>query len=179
VREEDEEKYGRDDVAGEGEDIIDVTVAESRAWHERLLGVALVLLALLTAALLAFIAWWQVTLRGLDTATNVYEQIRRIGRFLGVPHQAHQTPNEYGESLVAKLARGGEEVRRLVALYAKQRFSWQGLNDAEEEELGLRWQRLRGLMWRQVLVARRPKRKRRTTPARVPASSLRPPSSLN
>jgi hypothetical protein len=129
-------------------------------------------------ASLALLAWWYASLRGLGPAARTYEQMRRIGRLLGVRHQLHETPVEYGESLIAKLKEGGEQVRQLVALYVKQRFSRKGLNDAEEAELRERWHLLRTSMLRQALTPRL-RRRRSRTPAWVPTSSLRPPSTLN
>ena len=175
---EDEDKYGADDSLDEGADIMDVTLARSRPWYFRLLGLAAPLLALLLVTLIALIAWWNWSLRGLSVAASAYEQMRRVGSLLGVRQQDHQTPVEYGESLVAKLLGGRDQVRRLVALYAKQRFSGKELDDAEESELAELWRSLRALMWRQVLTPRLPRRRTRA-PAWVPASSLRPPTSMN
>jgi len=108
----------------------------------------------------------------------VYEQMRRLGGLLGVPHRSHQTPLEYGESLVQTLVRGQDDVRCLVALYVKQRFGWRGLSDGEERELQQRWRELRPLMWRRVLTPRWRKR-RPLSPAWVSSRSLRPSSSLD
>lgn len=178
TRSEEEDKYGRDDPLGGDEDIIDVTLTQNSPWYRRALVLAAGLLAALTVASLALLAWWYATLRELGPAARVYEQMRRIGRLLGVRHQPHETPVEYGESLVAKLKQGREQVRQLVALYVKQRFSRKGLDDAEETELGERWQMLRSSMLRQALTPRL-RRRRTRRPAWVPTSSLRPPSTLN
>jgi len=177
-RTEDEDKFGPDEGVAEGEDIVDITIAQARPWYTRLLRLALVVLAMWITALLVFVAWWHFSLRGLGTAASVYEQMRRLGGLMGVPHHMYQTPVEYGESLVAKLVEGGQEVRHLIALYVKQRFSQQGLREIEERELRERWPKLRFLMWRQALTLRWPKRKART-PGWVPTASLRPPTSLN
>jgi transglutaminase-like putative cysteine protease len=177
-RSEEEDKYGVDDLAGGDEDIMDITIAQNRPWYRTVLGLAVGLLAALAVALLTLLAWWHASLRGLDPAARVYEQMRRIGRLLGVRHKLHQTPVEYGESLIAKLKEGREEVRQLIVLYVKQCFSCKGLSETDEAELGERWQALRSSMWRQALTPRLRRRKRRT-PAWVPASSLRPPNVLN
>jgi len=177
-RTEDEDKFGPDEGVAEGEDIVDITIAQARPWYTRLLRLALVLLAMWIIGLLVFVAWWHFSLRGLGAAASVYEQMRRLGGLVGVPHHMFQTPVEYGESLVAKLVEGGQEVRHLIALYVKQRFSQQGLSEIQERELRERWPTLRSLMWRQALTPRWPKRKART-PGCVPTASLRPPTSLN
>jgi hypothetical protein len=177
-RTEEEEKFGPDEGVVEGEDIADITLAQARPWYTRLLQLALVLLAILVGVLLLLLGWWYLSLRGLDSAASVYEQVRRLGGLLGVPHQFHQTPAEYGESLGRALVEGQDHVRHLVASYVKQRFSRSGLSDAEEKELQERWQSLRVLMWRRILTPRRRKR-RSLTPAWVPSSSLRPPTSLD
>jgi hypothetical protein len=88
----------------------------------------------------------------------------------------HQTPAEYGESLIHTLAQSQEDVRYIIAQYVKQRFGRHGLNEEEEQELQSRWHRVRWLMWRQTLKPRF-KRRARTT-SWVPASSLRPPTSM-
>jgi len=175
---EDEDKYGADDALAEDADIMDVTLSRSRPWYYRLLALAAPLLAVLLATLIGLMAWWNWSLRGLSVAASAYEQMRRVGSLLGARQQDHQTPVEYGESLVARLLGGSEQVRRLAALYAKQRFSGKGLDAAEESELSELWHSLRALMWRQVLTPRLPRRKVRA-PAWVPASSLRPPTSMN
>jgi len=178
ARTEDEDKFGPDEGIVEGEDIVDITLAQPRPWYTGLLYAALALLAILVGVLLALVGWWYFSLRGLDTTASVYEQMRRLGTLLGVPHQLHQTPVEYGESLIRALMEGQEDVRYLVASYVKQRFSRRGLSDVEEEELQERWQKLRLIMWRRVLKPRLRKR-RPLTPAWVPSSSLRPPTSLD
>ncbi len=175
---EEEDKYGVDEIAGGDEDIMDITVAQNSPWYRTVLGLAVGLLAALAVAALTLLAWWYASLRGLGPAARVFEQMRRIGRLLGVRYQLHQTPVEYGESLIAKLKAGHDEARRLVVLYVKQCFSRTGLDDAEEAELGERWQVLRSSMWRQALTPRL-RRRRRRTPAWVPASSLRPPGVMN
>ncbi len=177
-RSEEEAKYGADDLAGGDEDIMAITTAQNRPWYRTVLGLVVGLLAALTVALLSLLAWWYASLRGLGPAARAYEQMRRIGRLLGVRHQLYETPVEYGESLIARLKEGRDEARQLIALYVKQRFSRKGLDDAEEAELGERWQVLRLIMWRQALTPRLRRRKRRT-PAWVPSSSLRPPSVMN
>lgn len=177
-RTEDEEKFGPDEGIVEGEDIEDITLVRSRPWHTRFLHLALALLGILAGAVLVLLGWWYFSLRGLDTAANVYEQMRRLGGLLGVSHQSHQTPREYGDSLMHTLVEGQEDVRYLAAAYVKQRFSKHGLSDEEEEELQERWQKLRVVMWRRALTPRRRKR-RPLTPAWVPSSALRPPTSLD
>jgi hypothetical protein len=176
-REEEEDKYGEDELLGVDEDILGVTLAEGRPWYAGLLRVALALLGVSVVAGTVFAGWWNISLRGLSPAAKVYEQMRRLGAFLGVRHRAHQTPVEYGHSLVSMVAQGREQVLRLAGLYVKQRFSGKELTEAEELELQERWRQLRYALWRQALTARIPKRKPRR-PAWVPASSLRPPGTL-
>jgi hypothetical protein len=177
ARTDDEDKYGPDEAGGEDEDIVDVTVAASRPWYSRFLVLGLVVLALFLVALAALLGWWQLSLRGLGLAESVYEQMRRIGTLLGVPHRAHETPVEYGESLAPTLSEGQDDVRYLVAAYVKQCFSRRGLCDEEEQELEERWRRLRLLMWQRVATLRW-RRRKAATPAWVPSSSLRPPTSM-
>jgi len=176
ARTEAEEKFGLDEGIVE-EDIADITLVQRQPWHTRLLHLALALLAILVSLLLGLIGWWHFSLRGLSAAVSVYEQVSRLGGLLGVPHQVHQTPVEYGESLAHRLMQGQEDVRSVIALYVKQRFSRSGLSEAEEQELQRRWPKLRSLMWRRILTPRWRKRKLRT-PAWIPSSSLRPPNSL-
>ncbi|KPL23782.1 MAG: hypothetical protein AMJ93_03835 [Anaerolineae bacterium SM23_84] len=175
---EEEDKYGPDEGIAEGGDITDISLAQTGPWYSRLVRPVLALLGVLLGAVMAVVGWWYASLRGLNVAESVYEQMRRLGGLLGVPHRSHQTPLEYGESLVQKLVQGQDDVRRLVALYVKQRFGWRGLSDAEERELQERWRELRPLMWRRVLTPRWRKR-RPLSPAWVSSSSLRPSSSLD
>ncbi len=175
---EEEDKYGPDEGTVEGGDIIDITLAQTGPWYSRLVRPMLALLGGLLVAVIAVLGWWYASLRGLNVAESVYEQMRRLGGLLGVPHRAHQTPLEYGESLVQTLVQGQDDVRCLVALYVKQRFGWRGLSDAEEQELQERWRELRPLMWRRALTPRWRKR-RPLSPAWVSSSSLRPSSSLD
>jgi transglutaminase-like putative cysteine protease len=174
-REENEDKFGADQGGGD-EDIADVVVAPRQAWYRRLLYPALALLGAGVMALLLLLAWWYAGLRGLSPAARIYEQMRRLGGLLGAAHQVHQTPAEYGESLSHVLAQSQEDVRYVVAQYVKQRFGKHGLSAEEKQQLHERWRKLRWLMWRQAL---KPRLKRRTRPAPwVPASALRPPTSL-
>jgi hypothetical protein len=174
-REEDESKFGPDE-AGAGEDIVNVDVAPPQPWYRRLLYPALALLGTGMIAVLLLLAWWYAGLRGLSPAASIYEQMRRLGSLLGVAHQTHQTPIEYGESLGQILPQSQEDVRYVVAQYVKQRFSAHGLSEGEKEQLQERWRKLRWIMWRQAL---KPpfKRRARSTPW-VPASALRPPSTF-
>lgn len=176
VRTEEEDKYGPDEVEAADEDIVDITLGQSRPWYQRYGRLLLGLLLLVVAAVGGIVGWWHLSLRGLGLAARAYEQMRRLGGLMGVPLEAHQTPVEYGESLADVLVQSQEDLRRLVAAYVKQRFSRTGLSDEEEQDLAERWQRLRLVLWRQVLT---PRPKRRTAPPSwVPSSSLRPPTSL-
>jgi len=174
-RSEEEDKFGPDEGLA-GEDIAEVEIVEGVSWSSRLLGVALAVAALLAAALMLCVCWWHYSLRNLSPAARVYEQIRRIGRSLGISHADHQTPAEYGETLARALNFGGEDVRHLIALYIKQRFSGRALTNSEEHALGERWRRLRLVMCRQVLRPRLRRRMRAKATTWVAASSLRPPS---
>jgi len=174
-REEDEGKFGPDEAGGGG-DIAGAEVAQRQPWYRRLLYPALAFLGTGVIALLLLLAWWYASLRGLSPAASIYEQMRRLGGLLGATHQVHQTPAEYGESLGHILSQSQEDVRYVVAQYVKQRFSRHGLSAGEKEQLQERWRKLRWLMWRQAL---KPRLKRRTRPAPwIPASALRPPTSL-
>nr|MBC7244634.1 transglutaminase domain-containing protein [Chloroflexota bacterium] len=172
-----EEKFGRDEAIAESEDIEDITLASSKLWQSRLLYGTLALVGVLAGIALICIGWWFYSLRGLSAAASIYEQMQRLGRLLGVVHHRHQTPIEYGESLVSLLPEGKEAIRYVVHCYVKQRFGKTGLNAAEEKELKEQWQRLRVLMWRQLFRPRWPQRQPRTT-VWVSPSSLRPPTSL-
>jgi len=173
---EDEDKYGPDEVGAEDEDIVDITLAESRPWYERYARLLLVPLVLLFAAAATLVGWWYVSLRGLGMAGRAYEQMRRLGGLIGVQPQEHQTPVEYGESLGQVVVQGQEDVRHLVAAYVKQLFSRAGLTSEEEQDLAERWQRLRLVLWRRVFTPRL--RRRAPSPTWVPSSSLRPPTSM-
>jgi len=72
---------------------------------------------------------------------------------------------------------GHQDVQRVVALYIKRRFNRSGISEGDEKELQKRWLRLRSLIWREILTRRR-RQRRPHTPSWVPASSLRPPTSL-
>ncbi len=174
-REEDEDKFGADEAGGD-EDIQDVVVATGQPWYRRLLYPAAAIAAIVAVAWLLLLAWWYAGLRGLNPAARIYEQMRRLGTLLGVAHQVHQTPAEYGEALNHVLLRSQEDVRYVVTQYVKQRFSRHGLNAEEKQQLQERWRKLRRTMWRQAI---QPRLKRRKSPAPwVPASALRPPTSL-
>ena len=176
-RTEREDKFGADDASGVEGDIAPVALVRPRPWYARILRLVLVVLAAGAAALIILLGWWQLSLRGLGAAASVYEQMQRFGRLLGVPHQVHETPVEYGESLVQMLAERQEQVRYLVASYVKQRYGRSGLGGQEEKELGRQWRQLRAYMWRQIWTLRRIRRKPRQT-TWVPSSALRPPGSL-
>ncbi len=176
TRTEEEDKYGPDELEAANEDIVDITLAQGRPWYQRYSRFLLGLLLLGVAAVGGFVGWWYLSLRGLGLAARAYEQMRRLGGLMGVPLQEHQTPMEYGESLVDVLVQSQEDVRHLVAAYVKQRFSRAGLSPEEEHDLAERWQRLRLVLWRRALT---PRLKRRTAaPSWVPSSSLRPPTSV-
>ena len=174
AREQEEDKFGPDEVAAD--EGIAGQVEPRQPWYRRLLYLVLAFLGVGALALLLLLAWWYAGLRGLSPAARIYEQMRRLGGLLGVAHQMHQTPAEYGESLSYILSQSQEDVRYIIAQYVKQRFSKHGLAEEEKQQLQERWGKLRWLMWRQAL---RPRLKHRTRPAPwVPASALRPPTSL-
>jgi len=177
TRIEAEEKFGPDEATVEDENIADIALAQQRPWYIGLLRIALIVLAILAVALLAFLGWWYFSLRELSTAARIYEQMCRLGSMLGVPHLAHQTPAEYGASLARTLPQGQGDVQYIVAMYVKQRFSCDELSAVEEAQLKQRWHKLRSLMWRQMFRLRRRKRGAHA-PAWVPSSALRPPTSL-
>jgi hypothetical protein len=174
---EEEDKYGPDEALLEDAALIEVAVAQSDSWFARFLGLALALAGVLFVVVLGVVAWWAYSLRGLSVAASVYEQMRRLGRLLGARCQEHQTPAEYGESLAKKVAGGRQQIQRLMALYVKQCFGREGLSATEETEAAETWPGLRALMLRRALAIRRPKRRTRS-PRWVPASSLRPPGTL-
>ena len=131
----------------------------------------MILGAVLVTVLAIAAGAWYLRLRGLASAARVYEQVRMLGTLLGVPHPAHQTPGEYGDSVAERLPQGETEVRQVASLYVRQRFSRSGLSEEDGHELKRLWPRLRLLMLRQALTRR--KRKPRT-PAWVSPSTLRP-----
>jgi transglutaminase-like putative cysteine protease len=173
---EEEDKYGPDESEAGDQDIADITLGGSRPWYQRHGRLILTLLVAMAAVLLGLVGWWYWSLRELGLAARAYEQMRRLGGLVGVPLQEHQTPFEYGESLVDALVQSQDDVRHLVGAYVKQRFSQVGLSVEEEQELAARWQRLRLVLWRRVLT---PRLKRRPVqPPWVPSGALRPPTSM-
>jgi len=176
TRTEEEDKYGPDESETAGEDIVDITLAQSRPWYQKYSKLGLALLLLVIAAVGGLAGWWHLSLRGLGLAARAYEEMRRLGELMGVPPQEHQTPAEYGESLVDVLVQGREDVGHLVAAYVKQRFSRVGLSSEEEADLAQRWQRLRLVLWRRALTPRF--KRRAAAPSWLPSSSLRPPTSI-
>ncbi len=171
VAPENEDKYGSDEAASD-DDIVDIALNEPPSLYRRLLRPALAAGGMLLAAASALVVWWYAGLRGLSPASRVYEQMRRLAGLVGVPHQKHQTPNEFGEALGNLLLSHQEDVRFVVSKYAKQRFSRDGLTAGERKELAARWRRLRLCLWGQAL---RPRFRRRTrTDTWVSANSLRP-----
>lgn len=175
--EEDEDKFGPDEMTGEEGEAADVTLPQYPTWPRRLLYPAFAVSGALLAAILAILVWWYSGLYGLSPAIRIYEQMQRLGRLLGVMHQAHETPTEYGESLIRVLPQNRADIRYVVDQYVRQRFGKQELATSQEQELQERWQRLRWQMWRQAL-RRLGRRRAPHTSAWVPASSLRPPTSL-
>ncbi len=175
-RREDEDKFGPDETGTDEMGASADLAAQRKAWHTRVRTVLLVLLmAVLGAALLA-LGWWDYSLHGVQTATRAFLEMRRIGRLMGVPQAPHQTPSEYGESLAGAFEPSQEQVRRLVALYVKQRFSKSGLTEAEVREADALWSGLRTKLLRQALKPRWHRHKS-STPW-VSADALWPTSSL-
>ena len=172
-----EEKYGPDDELSEGGDIEDILLGQGRPWYTRSRYIGLAALVILAGVPLVLWGWWHWTLRGLSAAARAYQQTCRLGALLGVAPQPHQTPVEYGEGLARTLVRGQEDVRRVAALYAEQRFSGSKLGKVREEESLECWKRLRVKMCGQAVKARM-KRRRLSTQTWVPASSLRPRAPL-
>ncbi|MBC7261433.1 MAG: transglutaminase domain-containing protein, partial [Chloroflexi bacterium] len=138
-----EEKFGRDELLAEGQEIAGVSLAQGRSWRSELLYAALTLIGICVGGLLIAISWWFYSLRGLSQAASIYEQMQRLGRWIGVAHRVHQTPAEYGESFAVVLPEGREAIRYITRCYVKQRFSKVGLNDAEEKELKKQWHTVR------------------------------------
>jgi hypothetical protein len=174
---EDEDKYGPDETVTEDDALIDVVVGASNPWRSRLLGLIVSAAGVCFAGGLLVALWWAYSLRGLGVVARVYEQVRRLGGLLGESHDEHQTPEEYGESLSRKVAGAGDQIRRLMALYVKQRFARKGLSAEEETEAGTIWRGLRGRLLRAALWLRRPRRRKRS-PRWVSSSSLRPRGTL-
>jgi len=177
VRTDAEEKFGPDEGFVAGEDIGDITLVQSTPWHTRAFHLALALIATLTGVLLALLGVWHFSLRGLDVASRIYEEMCRLGALLGVAREAHHTPIEYAESLARSLVQGRLDARRVAALYVRQRFSASELSEGQKTEAQESWRRLRWPMCRQLLRARLPRRRSRTS-SWVPASSMRPAAPL-
>jgi hypothetical protein len=148
------QEEGPNQKLGEELEIPEVTPVPRQSWQARVVRVLLAVLGVLLGALLLLVGWWYVTLHGLSAAARTYEEMSRVGRLLGTSQLPHQTPAEYGESLALRLTRGQEDVRRVVALYVKQKFSQHGLGEAERREVEQCWHRLRLGMWRQALRPR-------------------------
>lgn len=168
-----EEKFGRDELF-EGEETVDITLAQGKSWESRLLYGALVLVMILACVLLTSILWWFHSLRGLGAAARIYEQMLRLGGFIGVTHRRHQTPTEYGDSLAVMLPEVQGAIRYVVSCYVKERFGKRELTETEEKELQEQWHALRRLIVLRLLRPRWQQRQRRTT-IWVSPSSLRPP----
>ncbi len=156
---EDEDKFGPDETGAEDIEALGAATAQRRMWYARLRATLLVSLAVLSALAFSLFLWWSFSLRGLPSAARAFTEMRRLGRLVGVAQEPHQTPTEYGESLAEAFEPGRDEIRRLVALYVKQRFSRKGLTEAENREVSSLWPGLRARLLRRGLKPRRRRRR--------------------
>jgi len=175
-RREAEDKFEPDEKGADDVGASTGSTAQRNTWYAPVRTALLAsLTAFLGAALLAF-GWWGFSLRNLQTATRAFLQMHLLGRLMGVPQAPHQTPLEYGESLASAFEPNQDQVRRLVALYVKQRFSRGGLTEAEGREVDALWPGLRTKLLRRALKPRW--RKRRSSTPWVSPDAVRPTSFL-
>jgi hypothetical protein len=173
---EDEDRFGLDEQGAEDVEALVGATVQRELWYARLRTALLAALAALLGAALVVLLWWHFGLRGLPAATRAFVEMRRLGRLVGVPQELHQTPAEYGESLARAFEQGKEQIRRLVVLYVKERFSRNGLTEAEVSEVDTLWSGLRGTLLHRALQPRW--RKRRASTLSIPPDGLREIESL-
>jgi transglutaminase-like putative cysteine protease len=112
-------------------------------------GVALVVvgLGMLLAALLVYRRRRRI--EGLNVAERVYQDmVSWVGRLLRTFPLAHQTPHEYGASVVSVLPAGRQPVGRIVDTYVGYRFGGRIANGKQVEGA---WRDTQKALWRRWL----------------------------
>jgi transglutaminase-like putative cysteine protease len=73
---------------------------------------------------LAGIGWvlWMLPLHGAAPSSALFLRLRRLGRFLGIPAAATETPREYARSFTAAVPASREHVARIVSAYELDQF---------------------------------------------------------
>ncbi|MCW5849523.1 MAG: transglutaminase domain-containing protein [Anaerolineae bacterium] len=120
---------------------------------------------LLLAALLVVGFWvaWYRDLRGLNLMDQVWEQVLRFARLLGLRVSAADTPYEVAQAVGEAVPEGQPDIERIADIYVEQRYGGptRNVNDAALSESWGRSQRVLWQRWMGRLAERlRPKFKR-------------------
>ena len=73
---------------------------------------------------LAALGWllWMIPLRRAAPSSALFLRLRRLGRFLGIPATATDTPREYARTFAAAVPASREHVSRIVTAYELDQF---------------------------------------------------------
>ncbi len=106
----------------------------------------LAILLLASGSVFGFL-WWR-RMKELPTAETLFRRMVLYSRLLGLKPQPTQTPTEYASLLVEDVPEAKEGAFRLAQLYLQERFSREGINQAEGKEAREAWSRLYRAIWR-------------------------------
>jgi len=107
---------------------------------------ALAILLLVAGSVLGFL-WWRRAEK-LPTAGTLFRRMVLYSRLLGLRASPSQTPLEYGASLAERVPVEGVKAVRISELYSQERFSREGISEAEGKEATEAWNRLHRAIWR-------------------------------
>jgi hypothetical protein len=109
-----------------------------------LLGVFFLLIPLA----IGFALWLRGRRRQTLPVERVYRGMASYARLLGLQSSPSQTPLEFGASLAERVPMEGVKAVRISELYSQERFSREGISEAEGKEAREDWSRLRRAIWR-------------------------------
>jgi transglutaminase-like putative cysteine protease len=79
----------------------------------------------------------------LPPAERAYRGMASLSPLLGLRAWPSQTPLEYGSAVAERLPEEGESALHISGLFVRERFSQEGINEAEGQEALRSWHRLR------------------------------------
>lgn len=107
----------------------------------------IILLILLALAIVAFWVYWYKDLRGLNLIDQVWEQLLRFGRLLGISVRETNTPHEVARAVSQVVPEGQTDIERIADVYVLQRFSPRGVSHTEGAAVTQSWSRSQRLLW--------------------------------
>ncbi len=120
IREREEQLAGEN--AGDLERVRREIAEREAADRLRLLIIGGSTIGTLVVAVLGFLLFLQLQLRGLSSTAAAYARLTRLGGWAGIGHEEHVTPREYAEIVAQQLPEQRDTVRRIASAYEAERY---------------------------------------------------------